>query len=95
MCGAGGHWTPQLIERAGGEHTLNPGGQGGGGKSFPVPPSAVVEMEPDLVILAPCGLGLRPTRREAQALAKTDWWQSLGAVRDGRVVLPSTFLVPS
>ena len=44
----GGHWTPQLIERAGGEHTLNAGGQQGGGKSFPVPASAVVEMDPDL-----------------------------------------------
>ena len=37
----GGHWTPQLIERAGGEHPLNAGGESGGGKSFPVPPSAV------------------------------------------------------
>uniref|UniRef100_A0A7S3X0H4 Fe/B12 periplasmic-binding domain-containing protein n=1 Tax=Emiliania huxleyi TaxID=2903 RepID=A0A7S3X0H4_EMIHU len=61
----GGHWTPQLIERAGGEHPLNAGGESGGGKSFPVPPSAVVEADPDLVILAPCGLTLDMTRREA------------------------------
>ena len=83
----GGHWTPQLIERAGGEHTLNPGGESGGGKSFPVPSSSVVEMEPDLVILAPCGLTLEMTRREHDNLAKTDWWRSLAAVRAGRVVL--------
>ncbi|EOD09768.1 hypothetical protein EMIHUDRAFT_54479, partial [Emiliania huxleyi CCMP1516] len=55
----GGHWTPQLIERAGGEHPLNAGGESGGGKSFPV-----VEADPDLVILAPCGLTLDMTRRE-------------------------------
>ncbi|EOD18086.1 hypothetical protein EMIHUDRAFT_61501 [Emiliania huxleyi CCMP1516] len=59
----GGHWTPQLIERAGGEHPLNAGGESGGGKSFPV-----VEADPDLVILAPCGLTLDMTRREATAL---------------------------
>uniref|UniRef100_A0A7S3TLT5 Fe/B12 periplasmic-binding domain-containing protein n=1 Tax=Emiliania huxleyi TaxID=2903 RepID=A0A7S3TLT5_EMIHU len=83
----GGHWTPQLIERAGGEHPLNAGGESGGGKSFPVPPSAVVEADPDLVILAPCGLTLDMTRREATALARTEWWRSLRAVREGRVVL--------
>ena len=83
----GGHWTPQLIERAGGEHTLNAGGESGGGKSFPVPYSKVVEMEPDLVILAPCGLTLEMTRREHDHLAQTDWWRSLSAVQSGRVVL--------
>ena len=83
----GGHWTPQLIERAGGEHTLNAGGERGGGKSFPVPSSAVVDMDPDLVILAPCGLNLEMTRREAKTLASTAWWQSLRAVSAGRVVM--------
>ena len=83
----GGHWTPQLIERAGGEHPLNVGGESGGGKSFPVPYSKVVEMEPDLVILAPCGLTLEMTRREHANLAATDWWKELSAVRLGRVVL--------
>jgi len=83
----GGHWTPQLIERAGGEHTLNAGGASGGGKSFPVPSSAVVDMDPDLVILAPCGLNLEMTKNEARTLAANEWWQSLRAVRQGRVVL--------
>jgi iron complex transport system substrate-binding protein len=83
----GGHWTPQLIERAGGVHPLNAGGQHGAGKSFPVPSEAVVNMEPDLVIVAPCGLDLAMTRREAAALAQQGWWRSLKAVREGRVAL--------
>ena len=84
----GGHWTPQLIERAGGEHTLNSGnGESGGGKSFPVPSSQVVEMDPDLVILAPCGLTLEMTRREHDLLAEADWWRRLRAVRNGRVAI--------
>ena len=84
----GGHWTPQLIERAGGEHTLNSGnGESGGGKSFPVPSSQVVEMDPDLVILAPCGLTLEMTRREHDLLAEADWWRGLRAVKNGRVAI--------
>jgi len=83
----GGHWTPQLIERAGGEHTLNAGGESGAGKSFPVHFSKVTEMDPDLVILAPCGLTLEMTRREHDILAKADWWQALRAVQTGRVVI--------
>lgn len=83
----GGHWTPQLIERAGGEHPLNAGGESGGGKSFPVPHSKVVDTDPDLVILAPCGLTLEMTRREHDTLATMDWWKGLRAVQSGRVVL--------
>jgi len=66
---------------------LNPGGMSGGGKSFPVDPSAVVQMDPDLIILAPCGLNLDMTRREAKLLSRHSWWQSLRAVRNGKVVI--------
>jgi ABC-type Fe3+-hydroxamate transport system substrate-binding protein len=83
----GGHWTPQLIERAGGLHPLNSGGQHGGGKSFPVPALSFVDLDPDIVIISPCGLNLEMTRREAAVLARTDWWQSLKAVQAGRVAI--------
>jgi hypothetical protein len=52
-----------------------------------VPSSAVVELDPDLIILAPCGLNLEMTRREAATLSSTDWWASLRAVREGRVAI--------
>lgn len=83
----GGHWTPQLIERAGGVHPLNVGGSSGGGKSFPVTAEAVVASEPDLLILAPCGLNLEMTRREAANLLACDWFASLPAVRNGRLLI--------
>ena len=86
----GGHWTPQMIVRAGGEHPLNlpkASERGGAGKSFAVDASAVVASEPDLVILCPCGLDLKATRHEYAQLRAYDWWHQLPAVQNGRVAL--------
>jgi ABC-type Fe3+-hydroxamate transport system substrate-binding protein len=65
----GGHWTPQLIERAGGRHPLNPTvGQGSMGPSQEAArragPSRRVSVEelvasrPERVIVCPCGVPL-------------------------------------
>lgn len=51
----GGHWTPQLIERAGGLHPLNAGGVDGGGKSFRRP-----QREPHATPLLPCTCPIAP-----------------------------------
>ncbi|KAL4424860.1 hypothetical protein ABPG77_011110 [Micractinium sp. CCAP 211/92] len=85
----GGHWTPQLIEMAGGRHPLNPCKAGGGaGKSFVATPEQVAESSPDWVVVAPCGLDLPTARGEMQAsLAPQSWWQELPAVKAGRVVI--------
>ncbi len=80
----GGHWTPQLIERAGGEHPLNPtvAEEGAGaaegvagqsqrkaGKSIVVPPAAIIAVRPEFIFVAPCGLNLEQTTRETDLLA--------------------------
>jgi ABC-type Fe3+-hydroxamate transport system substrate-binding protein len=97
----GGHWTPQLIERAGGSHPLNPtaplpgAGDGAGaqgafriaGASRRVTEEEIVESDPEVVIIAPCGLSLDVVRREARNLMDQSWFRSLGAVRAGRVAL--------
>ncbi|KAL4421347.1 hypothetical protein ABPG75_010638 [Micractinium tetrahymenae] len=85
----GGHWTPQLIEMAGGRHLLNPCTPGGGaGKSFAATPEQVAESRPDWVVVAPCGLDLATARKEMEAsLASQPWWQELPAVKAGRVVV--------
>ncbi|MBX3358088.1 MAG: ABC transporter substrate-binding protein [Phycisphaeraceae bacterium] len=98
----GGHWTPQLIERAGGRHPLNPtvavdgAGAGAGpigstlrvaGKSVVVPPEVLAASRPEVVIVCPCGLPLDQTRREVAALSRQEWWRELPAVRTGRVAL--------
>ncbi len=97
----GGHWTPQLIERAGGRHPLNPtvavAGSGAAagpqqamrraGPSVRVTPEALVESRPEALVVCPCGVGLAGVRQMARELAGQKWWGELPAVRSGRVAL--------
>ncbi|KXZ52298.1 hypothetical protein GPECTOR_10g930 [Gonium pectorale] len=85
----GGHWTPQMIVLAGGVCPVNPPRPGGGGAapSRETDPAEVVSADPDLIIVAPCGLDLATTRREAAVLEDEEWWCGLRAVRSGSVVL--------
>ncbi|MEQ8845232.1 MAG: ABC transporter substrate-binding protein [Phycisphaerales bacterium] len=96
-----GHWTVQLIERAGGRHPLNEtvakAGAGSAmgamhservaGKSIAVPPEVFAATQPEALVVAPCGLTLAQTREAAQELADQDWFQSLPAVQAGKVAL--------
>ncbi len=97
----GGHWTPQLIERAGGAHPLNPtapmagAGAGAGGqwahrtagKSIRVTHEQIVDSAPQFVIVCPCGLSLEQAIAETRKLADQSWWKSLPAVNTGRVAV--------
>ena len=74
----GGHWTPALIEHAGGRHSLN----AAGAKSRVATPEEIVESAPDRVIVCPCGYRLDDVRRELDQLRRLDW-QALPAVREG------------
>lgn len=97
----GGHWTVQLIERAGATHPLNPtvpqdrtgdaaGMQQGArraGKSIRIPEEALVATRPEVLVICPCGVDLAGTRRAAAELAQKPWWNSLPAVQGRRVAL--------
>jgi len=78
-----GHWTPQLIEAAGGRHSLNPAGA----KSRVATPEAIVAAQPQRVIVCPCGLDLAAIHKELPRLEATKWWGALPAVADGHVML--------
>ncbi len=75
----GGHWTPGLIEEAGGRHSLNPVGA----KSRQVTPDEIVEAAPARIVICPCGYDLDAVRRELPALQASAWWCELPAVRNG------------
>lgn len=97
----GGHWTPQLIERAGARHPLNApipkenAGAAAGpqmaeriaGKSIRVAPEIVQAVNPDAIIISPCGMNLAHTKACADALAQNPWFQSLKAARTNRIAL--------
>ena len=80
---AGGHWTPGLIEAAGGRHSLNQEGK----PSRQVAPEELIESMPDRVIVCPCGFDLDRTERELDVLRETTWWNMLPAVQEGQVAI--------
>ena len=84
----GGHWTPQLIEAAGGSHPLNPSKNGGAAApSAAISHETFISSDPDVIIIAPCGLSLESTKKELAPLVSAPWWKELRAVRSGRVWL--------
>jgi iron complex transport system substrate-binding protein len=72
-----GHWTPQLIDYAGGEDVLGLPGERSEVTSWDV----VAAAEPDVVVVMPCGYDARRAREEAEA--HRDRLDSVGA---GQVV---------
>ena len=79
----GGHWTPQLIDAAGGRHSLN----GPGEKSRQITPEDLVASLPDRLIICPCGYDLDAIQAELETLTSQKWWPLLPAVQDGHVAL--------
>src|SRR5947209_1811710 len=77
-----GHWTPELVDLAGGEPLL----ANHGANSRVLEWDAIAACDPDAAILAPCGFGLARTQREIAALPQdaAAAFASLRAVREGR-----------
>jgi iron complex transport system substrate-binding protein len=76
-----GHWVPELVAIAGGNDILGTAGE----PSVKVEWEAVIASRPEILILMPCGFDLERAMRESSLLKNRADWQSLPAVRDGRV----------
>jgi iron complex transport system substrate-binding protein len=77
---SGGHWTPGLVELAGGVPVLaDPGAN-----SQVIAWDAIAAADPDVVIVVPCGYDMEAARRAAHGLESQPAWRALRAVRDGR-----------
>jgi iron complex transport system substrate-binding protein len=74
---AAGHWTPQLIEYAGGEDVLGFAGEHSQERSW----AEIEASEPDIVIVMPCGYDAEIAYREAEMHR-----DELAAVGAGEVV---------
>jgi iron complex transport system substrate-binding protein len=85
---AAGHWTPQLIELAGGEDVLGLAGEPSEAVSW----ERVAEMGPEVVIAMPCGYDA--PRAHEEALAHAERLRSLGAARIVAVDASSYFSRP-
>jgi iron complex transport system substrate-binding protein len=74
---SGGHWTPQLIDYAGGEDVLGFAGEHSEQRTW----DDIAAAQPDVVIVMPCGYDLAFAHREAEMHR-----DELGALGAGEVV---------
>lgn len=80
---AAGNWMPELVAMAGGEPLL-----GEAGVHSPwIDWDDLVEADPDVVLVSPCGFDLDRTRSEMGTMVARPGWEGLKAVRTGRVAL--------
>jgi iron complex transport system substrate-binding protein len=77
----GGHWTPEIIEIAGGTDGLGRKHQA----STPVDWAEVVACEPEVLIVAPCGFSVERAWEEMPLLAARPGFAALHAAQTGRV----------
>src|SRR5437868_3552827 len=76
-----GHWTPGLVEHAGGEPVLaNPGAN-----SQVLTWEQIAASDPDTIVVAPCGFDFEKTRAAVDELRGRTEWENLRAVREGNV----------
>lgn len=75
-----GNWVPELVEAAGGRPIAAAAGE----RSQPVNWRDLREADPDVIVVAPCGLDTEAAQEAAGALENRRGWEELAAVRNGR-----------
>lgn len=78
---AAGNWTPELVELAGGINLFGEMGTHSPWLSW----EELVAVDPDVIILTPCGFTLERTLQDIPLLEANSAWAHLSAVRNGRV----------
>ncbi len=78
---AAGNWIPELVELAGGRSLFGAIGQHAPWLKW----DDLIQADPDVIILMPCGFDLARTWDEAVLLTQHPQWQTLAAVKSGRV----------
>jgi iron complex transport system substrate-binding protein len=76
-----GHWIPQMVEYAGGINGISSVGD----QSRRMALDEAVRLDPDTIVLMPCGFDISQTLKELPMLAQNDKWRSLRAVKNGNV----------
>lgn len=78
-----GHWIPYQIAQAGGVDMLsNPSGY-----SIVTDWERILQYNPEVLVVAPCGFEVHRSGQEIEALTKLEGWESLKAVQNNAVFL--------
>jgi iron complex transport system substrate-binding protein len=76
-----GHWVPQIVEYAGGVNIISSTGE----PSRRMDIEEVIQLEPDIIVLMPCGFDINRTLIELPVLECNEKWKSLQAIKNGKV----------
>jgi iron complex transport system substrate-binding protein len=76
-----GNWMPELLQLAGGVQTLARPGQHSTYNSW----QEVIDFDPQVLLVMPCGFDLSRTVAEAETLFRLPGWAEVTAVRSNRV----------
>jgi iron complex transport system substrate-binding protein len=77
----GGHWVPEMVALAGGIDLLGRLGE----DSYRMPWQQVLDIDPEVVLVMPCGYNLEMTVAEFGKTELPAGWSEISAVRHGRV----------
>ena len=78
---AGGHWIPQMADYAGAVEGLGNLGR----PSQKISWNRVVDYEPEIIILSPCGFDLKGVKAESHVLASYPGWDKIPAYKNSRI----------
>ena len=78
---AGGNWMPELVELAGGLNLFGEAGKHSPWMSW----EELVQKNPDVIIIAPCGFDIQRSRADLPVLIQKPEWKNLSAVQKNRV----------
>ena len=78
-----GHWVPEMVARAGGIDALGRAGE----PSFRVEWETIFSVQPEVIVLLPCGYTLDQVSKEFRDLQLPEGWHDIPAVQTSRVFL--------
>jgi len=78
---AGGHWIPEMVDYAGGVDGLGRLGK----PSHRIGWDEVVEYQPEIIVLSPCGFNANQVMKEAHVLASYQGWEKIPAFQSSRI----------
>jgi iron complex transport system substrate-binding protein len=76
-----GDWGPELVDAAGGKLVLGNRGQ----HSSSIAADQMPALDPEYLVVAPCGFDLGRSVGEMRVLERYPWWTDLRAVREQKV----------
>jgi iron complex transport system substrate-binding protein len=76
---SGGHWVPEMVEIAGGYEVLGKAGM----KSERITPERILQAQPEIIVLMPCGFSLQRTIEEYRRVQFLPGWTGQVYAVDG------------